>query len=140
MASKITPNLMVENINEAAAFYRDALGFHFVMGVKEGSQDAVNELSSATALQWAMLMRDEQGVMFQTRESLVQEWPGFADMPINASATFYLEVDDVEAAREMAEGKAEVILELRTTFYGMREFWIRDNSGYVVTVAQRMST
>ncbi len=140
MAGKITPNLMVENINEAAAFYRDVLGFHFVMGVKANSQDAVQELSSAETLQWAMLMRDEQGIMFQTRESLAQEWPGFADMPISASATLYLEVDDVEAARKMADGKAEVILELRTTFYGMREFWIRDNSGYIVTVAQRVST
>jgi len=140
MTTKLTPNLMVEDITASAMFYQDVLGFRFVAGVKAGSQDMVNELSEEATLQWAMVMRDEQGIMFQTRQSLTQEWPGFADMPINASATFYLEVDDVETAREMAEGRAEVILELRTTFYGMREFWIRDNSGYVVTVAQRMST
>ena len=83
-------------------------------------------------------MRDGQGVMFQNRDSLAEEWPGFAELPMSASLTLYLEVEDVEAAYAQARGRAEVLVDMRTTFYGMREFWIRDNSGYVVTVAQRV--
>jgi len=138
MTTKLTPNLMVGDITASAMFYQDVLGFRFVAGVKAGSRDMVNELSEEATLQWAMVMRDEQGIMFQTRQSLAQEWPGFADMPLSASAALYLEVDDVTQAYEQVKGRAEVILELRTTFYGMREFWIRDNNGYVVTVAQRV--
>ncbi len=139
MTTKLMPNLMVEDITASAMFYQGVLGFRFVAGVKAGSQDMVNELSGDMALQWAMAMRDAQGIMFQSRETLAEEWPGFADMPLSASATLYLEVDDVTQAYEQAKGRAEVILDMRETFYGMREFWIRDNSGYVVTVAQRIA-
>ena len=30
---KLIPNLMVEDVNRTAEFYRDVLGFEFVMGV-----------------------------------------------------------------------------------------------------------
>ena len=36
--------------------------------------------------------------------------------------------------------RADIVFDMRTTFYGMREFGIRDGNGYVVVFAQRVQT
>ena len=51
MGTKLMPNLMVENINEAGAFYAEALGFRFTAGVRVGSQKMVNALQDDVELQ-----------------------------------------------------------------------------------------
>ena len=41
MYKKLTTNMMVENVNDTVDFYGDVLGFEFVMGVPQNTQEIV---------------------------------------------------------------------------------------------------
>lgn len=61
---KLTPNLMVENVNKTVEFYKDILGFETVMTVPEEG-----------VFNWAMMKNGNVEIMFQTKENLVKEIP-----------------------------------------------------------------
>lgn len=122
---KITANLMVEDMAETIAFYKDALGFELAMSNPE-----------RPPFGWAMMQLDGAGIMFQTRESLGGELNSFKDMRIGGSFTIFLIVDDVEAVHNRVHGKAEILKPPYDTFYGMREIAIKDNNGYILIIAQ----
>jgi len=137
MSTTLTPNLMSENVNQSVTFYRDRLGFRFLAGVL-AEQDAMVEAFSADApLQWAMLSRDSAQLMFQSRSSLAREYLPLNDVPLGASASIYIEVDNLDRLLAGLGEDVEMLLPDHTTFYGMREMWIRDNNGYILTLAQK---
>jgi uncharacterized glyoxalase superfamily protein PhnB len=122
---KLTPNLMVEDVNRTVDFYQAVLGFEVRASVPETG-----------TLNWAMLARDDVTLMFQSRASLGEEIPALVDVPIGGSVTFYTEVSDVRALYEALRGKVEVVQELRDTFYGAREFSFRDRDGYIICFSE----
>jgi uncharacterized glyoxalase superfamily protein PhnB len=124
---KLTPNLMVEDIDATLPFYTDVLGFTVVTTVPEQSP-----------LAWAMLQRDDVIVMLQSRESLAAEIPSLRKEPINRSMTFYTEVTDVEGLLASVRDRAEIVQDLHTTFYGAKEFSIRDPNGYIFAFAENV--
>ncbi len=134
----LTPNLMTEDVNQSVAFYCERLGFRFLAGMlASGSETPVNEFSVNVPLQWAMLQRDSAMVMFQLRSSFATEYAPLGDAAVAASASFYLEVDDLDdLLADLGDG-IETLLPDHKTFYGMREIWIRDNNGYIVTLAEK---
>ncbi len=137
MSSTMIPNLMTENVNESIEFYCNHLGFTFLNGMLADCEQATDEYSSETKLQWAMLNHDGAMLMLQERTSIGGDYPPFADMPVAASICFYLEVADLDKLLAGLGDNVKIIVPERTTFYGMREVWILDNNGYVVTVAQK---
>ena len=139
MSTTLTPNLMTENVNACVLFYRDRLGFHYLAGVLSEGDAMAAEFSADAPLQWAMLGREEARVMFQLRGSLAREYAPAGDMALGASASLYLEVDDLDALVAALGEAVETLLPDHTTFYGMREMWIRDNNGYILTLAQRQA-
>ena len=127
---KLTPNLMVEDVNRTIDFYRDVLGFEVQVTVPEAGQ-----------LDWAMLTRDGVTLMFQSRGSLGGEIPALADAPIGGAVTFYTEVDGVEALHaQLSEGasRVEIVQALHDTFYGTREFCFRDCNGYLISFSESL--
>ena len=124
---KLTPNLMVENVNETIEYYRDVLGFELVMTVPEEGE-----------FDWAMMSCGGVELMFQSRGSLGAEYPPFAELEIGGSLGFYIEVAGIDELYAGLVERAEVVTEPHTTFYGMREFTIRDCNGYVLTFAERV--
>lgn len=138
MYKKLTTNMMVENVNQTIDFYSDVLGFEFVMGVPENSQDTVFERQEGQELGFAMVKCGNVEMMFQAKTSMVDEIPGFSNTNIGASLTFYIEVDNVEEFHKKLHGKVEIIRDMQTTFYGMREFYIRDCNGYILTFAGKV--
>lgn len=137
MSTTLTPNLMTESVNESLNFYRDRLGFRLLMGLPFGAETPVNELSEGITLQFAMLDLDGAMLMLQARDSLAGESDHFAHMPVAASATLYLEVENLDALLAKLGDDVETVLPDHVTFYGMREVWIRDNNGYVLTLAEK---
>jgi len=83
------------------------------------------------------LNHDGAMLMLQERASIAGDYPRFANMPVAASVCFYLEVEDMDKLLAGLGDDVKIIVPERTTFYGMREVWILDNNGYVVTVAQK---
>ena len=112
---KCTPAMMVENVAETVAFYRDLLGFKLVMAVPEN-----------TPFAWALMQRDEVEVMFQERASLAADLPVSKGLPLGGVLTFYIDMQGVERFFDAIRKRVQIVRHLHTTFYGTREFAIRD--------------
>lgn len=135
MYKKLTTNMMVDHVNRTADFYSDVLGFEFVMGVPEDSREIVTARQKEQALGFAIVKCGNVEMMFQSKTFLAREIPEFSGMKIGGSLTFYMEVENVKGLYEELKDKVTIIKDMRTTFYGKREFYIRDCNGYVLTFA-----
>ena len=139
--SIVTPNLMVEDVAATARFYIDILGFDLVVaiadmhkGMAEGN--VIMQLSDGLTLDWANVKGEGAAFMFQSRSSLETELPVMKGMSIGASQTLYIRRDNIDEQYEMLRKKVEVIQEPIDKFYGMREWYLRDNNGYVLCFGQ----
>jgi uncharacterized glyoxalase superfamily protein PhnB len=139
MNTTFTPNLMTKNVNASVEFYSRHLGFNMMMGLPFESETPVEQLSDGTPLQYAMLNKDGAMVMFQHQQSLTEECDVFTDKAVAASGTYYLEVENLDALKSGLGDDIDIVVPERVTFYGMRELWIRDNNGYIITLAQKHS-
>ncbi len=133
---KLTPNLMVKDVNCTAEFYRDVLGFEFVMGVPEDGQEIIPALQKDRVLRYAMMKWGDVEIMFQATRSLSDEISAFAGIEVGGSLVLYMEVKDVEGWHAKLRDEVTIVKDLHTTFYGMREFYIRDCNGYVLAFAE----
>jgi uncharacterized glyoxalase superfamily protein PhnB len=135
MYNKLTTNMMVEDINRTVDFYSDVLGFEFVMGVPEDSQEIVTTMQEGQALGFAIMKCGDIEMMFQAKKSLTEEIPEFSGMEIGGSLAFYIDVEDVKGLYAELKDKVTIIKDMKTTFYGKQEFYIRDCNGYILTFA-----
>jgi lactoylglutathione lyase len=122
---KLTPNLMVEHVNDTVAFYKDVLGFTLLASVPEEGE-----------FNWAMMKRDAVEMMFQSRASLTGELSIFQGKEIGGSLTLYIDVENIKGLYTQAQNRVTMLHEMTTTFYGTREFTIQDCNGYILTFAE----
>ncbi|WP_346353093.1 VOC family protein [Azotosporobacter soli] len=121
----LTPNLMVANVNETVAFYRDTLGFTLLMSVPETG-----------TFNWAMVQCGKVELMFQERKNLIAEYPMLKEQQSGGALTLYIKVNDVESWYERLNGKVKIVAELHKTFYGTNEFSIQDCNGFILTISK----
>lgn len=122
---KLTPNLMVKDVNRSIEFYTQVLGFELNQTVPETGQ-----------FEWASMQCGDVEVMFQLESSLVEEIPALKDVDIGGSLTFYIQMEGIDELYNRVKGSATVVQDKHTTFYGMREFAIRDCNGYLLAFAE----
>jgi uncharacterized glyoxalase superfamily protein PhnB len=115
---KLTPNLIVENIEDCLPFWVQRLGFAKTVEVPHGDR-----------LGFVILQRGAVELMIQSQASLSQDVPEVAGGPHRA--VLYLEVADLGVVRDALTGWPRVTAE-RTTAYGAREIIVRDPAGNVV--------
>ena len=125
MLKKLTPNLMVEDVERTLAFYRDVMGFGVMMTLPESAP-----------FDFAIVQRDGLELMFQSRTSLSENVPALAGSPIGASQTFYIEVSGIRDLYEQLREKVEIVVDFHTTFYGTSEFYFRDLNGYILSFSE----
>lgn len=125
MLKKLTPNLMVEDVQQTIAFYQDVLGFSILTTVENGDE-----------IGFAIVKRDEVELMFQSRSSLSENVPALTGSSIGASQTFYIEVSDIDQVYAQLKGKVSIVVDLHTTFYGTKEFYFRDINGYILSFSE----
>jgi uncharacterized glyoxalase superfamily protein PhnB len=130
-------NLAVRDIAECIAYYRDVLNFTPIMAIPEDKSSFSPELEEGKLYLFAMLQSGGVEIMLQQDESLREDVGDFFTN-IGASATFYIRVDDVDGWYETIAHKVEIIKPIETTWYGMREFYIRDINGYVLAFATQV--
>ncbi len=135
MYKKLTTNMMVEDVGRTVDFYSEVLGFEFVMGVPENSQEIVTTRQKGQALGFAIMKCGNIEMMFQAKQSLAEEVPELSGMDIGGSLTFYIEVQDVRGLYAKLKDKVTIVKDMQTTFYGKQEFYIRDCNGYILTFA-----
>ena len=121
----LSPNLIVADVNNSVDFYERVLGFSKAASVPEtGRYD------------WAMVQRGPVVVMFQTAASMKHDLPALDLGSSGAAATFYIKVKGLDELLKSAQDKVNLVVPLRTTFYGAREFAIKDPDGYVLMFAE----
>jgi len=120
---KITPVLVVENIERSLAFWIDRMGFNKTVEVPDRDR-----------LGFVILVRDGAELMLQTRESVRKDVPQFAPVSDHAPAHLFIEVADFADALKRLEGYPITLTE-RTTFYGMREIGVFEPGGHAVIFA-----
>jgi len=134
---KMTPNLMVKNVKETVEFYRSNLNFNLVMAVPVTQDGILTEIPKDKDIVFALVKNGNVEFQFQTEESLKKDISIFKDTMIGASASFYININNIDVFYNSVKEKVEVVKELTTTWYGMNEFYIRDNNGYVLGFAEQ---
>lgn len=124
--NSITANLMVDDVDATVAYYEEILGFSLDLSVPRDDGK----------LQWALVMRDEVELMLHEKENLLSEVPQLKGSVIGGSLTLFVRMKNLDTYYHEIKGRAEVIKEPMTTFYGMNEFTIQDINGYILTFAE----
>ena len=122
--NKLTPVIVVDEIESCLPFWVDRLGFEKTTEIPEGSR-----------LGFVILQKDGVEVMYQTRESVEKDIPAMLPEQRGHPIALFVEVGDVAAVERALEG-LEVILPRRRTFYGMDEIGVREPGGNAVIFAQ----
>ena len=134
----ITPNLLVSSVKESVAFYTDMLGFKYVMGV-DNAKELYLEYDKNQELGFAIIQNEIMQIMFQELSDTNADLG--LDLKTDKSITnsiIYIEIDGFDELYENIKEKVEIVNEPRHTFYGMKEFYIKDNSGNIVGFAERL--
>jgi len=134
--NKLTPNLMVKDVKEAVEFYKNNLGFQLVMAVPETQDGVLTEIPKDKKVVYALMKNGNVEIMFQSEKSLKEDVPAFANTHIGASVSLYIEIENLEDFYNKIIGKVEIVKDLFTTWYGMKEFYISDNNGYILCFAE----
>jgi uncharacterized glyoxalase superfamily protein PhnB len=121
---KLTPVLVVDEVEPCLPFWVDCLGFEKIAEVPEGSK-----------VGFVILAKDGIEVMYQSRESVSKDVPALLPERGGRPITLFIEVSDVGAVERALDG-FEVILPRRQTFYGMDEVGVREPGGNPVIFAQ----
>lgn len=117
--SKLRPMLSTEDIRGTIDFYVTLLGFECTAFEPEWD--------------WASLQLDNIEIMLSCPGDLVPfEKPIF-------TGSFYFSIDTVDELWERLKEKAKVAYPIENMEYGMREFAIYDNNGYVLQFGQEIN-
>jgi len=111
------PMLAVNSIDDTILFYRNVLGF-----------ECVNRMDG-----WAALQKDDVEIMISHPNAHEPfEKPVF-------TGSLYFNASDVDALWNEIKDKSSIVYPIENFSYGMREFAIRDNSGYILQFGQEIT-
>ena len=125
LLKRLTPNLMVKDVNRTIEFYEEFLGFELAQAVPETGQ-----------FEWASMKCGDVEIMFQAESSLTQDIPALKETGIGGSLTFFIQMEGIEELYRRVKDKVAIVQEMHTTFYGTREFTMRDYNGYLLAFAE----
>lgn len=122
---KLTPNIMVEDVNRTVQFYQEVLGFELLASVPEEGQ-----------FDWAQVQRGGVQLMFESRSSLGGDIPYLKETPIGATLSLYIEMSGVDDLYTQLKERVTVAQDLHTTSYGAKVFVMLDCNGYILAFAE----
>jgi uncharacterized glyoxalase superfamily protein PhnB len=123
--TKLTPVRIVDRIEPCLAFWCDQLGY--------GRRSEVPHPDDGS-LGFVLLESGASELMLQTRKSLAADIAATATL--DPHTVLFVEVRSLSEARAATRG-SRVLVEERTTFYGMRESVVVDPAGTVVVFAEK---
>ena len=122
---RITPVLLVQEIEPLIPFWVDRLGFTKTIEVPDGNKLGFVTFQKGTA-----------EVMYQTYASVKKDAPKEVSETAGKGPTYlYMEVDNLDAVLA-AMKDVRLVMPVRTAFYGMKEFSVQDPGGHFITFAQ----
>lgn len=124
-------NLAVNDIVSTIKYYQENFDFELQMLVDESKTIFDTEIKKELNYIWAMIKKEGVSIMLQSIESLKEDVGVFFDN-IGASLTLYIEVENVDELYLKIKDKVNIYKEIDTTWYGQREFYIKDINGYIL--------
>jgi uncharacterized glyoxalase superfamily protein PhnB len=117
MTEKVVPMIHVPDVRKTVDWY-ESIGFRVLAAYDDGGSEIV----------FAMVAFGETEVMFSSG--------GAPSSSHRREVDLYVYCDDVDARYERLKDRVEVFKEVHDTFYGMREFIIRDVNRFWITFGQ----
>ena len=124
-------NLAVNDIASTIIYYRENFDFELQMLVDESKTIFDTEIKKELNYIWAMIKKEGVSIMLQSIESLKEDVGVFFDN-IGASLTLYIEVENVDELYLRIKDNVIIYKEIQDTWYGQREFYIKDINGYIL--------
>jgi uncharacterized glyoxalase superfamily protein PhnB len=133
----LSPNLAVKDIKQTVAYYQDNFGFEIEMLVDSLQEDFSPEIKKDKDYIWALIKKGDVSLMLQEENSMKEDIGNLFE-GIGASITLYIEVDDVDILYEKVKENVEVLKPVYTTWYGQKEFYIKDINGYILGFSSKV--
>jgi uncharacterized glyoxalase superfamily protein PhnB len=125
---KLTPNLVVRNVEASMEFYRSVLGFQPAITVPEQTPYVFGSVVSGPV-----------EIFFNDQKVVAEDYPALGAKPIGGSLTLFIEVEGIEEFLSAVKASgAKITMPLKDQFYGMREFAFEDPEGWIVTLAEKI--
>jgi uncharacterized glyoxalase superfamily protein PhnB len=126
---RLTPNLVVRDIEKSIRFYCDVLDFELDKHIPE-----------KPPFVFASVRGGGVEIFLNEYHTVVEEYPAFSNVPIGGTLTLYLGMQGVdELYKDVCSNGTKIVMPIETKFYGIREFAIADPDGYILTLAERVN-
>ena len=136
--SKLSPNFEVYDIRKTVAFYVENFGFNLIMAVPE-TQDGIDQtFAENKEYVYAMLQKDTVEFMFQRSDTFKNDVVFSKELNIGATVSFYMDVEGIKEFYQDLKSRNIELTELKTTWYGMQEFYLKDLNGYILGFAEKV--
>lgn len=125
---KVTPNLIVADMEKSLKFYRDVLGFTVSRTVPDKAPFI-----------FAWMKRGESDIFLNQHMPPQPGQPDlFAGRQIGGTLSMYIAVEGIDELLKTVEGQGvKIAVPLHKEFYGMKEFAVFDPDGYLIIFAER---
>jgi len=130
-------NMGVKDIVSTVKYYQENFDFELQMLVDESKTNFDTVIKKELNYIWAMLRKDDVSIMLQSIDSLKEDIGVFFDN-VGASLTLYIEVENVDDLYLNIKDKVNIYKDITTTWYGQREFYIKDINGYILGFASKV--
>lgn len=127
--NKVTPNLIVADMEKSLAFYRDVLGFSVSQSVPDKAPFI-----------FAWMNRGGADIFLNQHMPPQPGQPDlFAGKQIGGTLSMYMAMEGVEELAKTVESHGvKIAIPLHTEFYGMKEFAVFDPDGYLLIFAEQV--
>lgn len=122
---KITPILFAQELEPSIRFWTERMGFHTTVEVPESGR-----------IGFVILEKDGLELMYQSYASVEKDNAATAQVARQGPTFLYVEVANLETALAATQG-AEMVMPVRSTFYGSKEFGVKDPAGHYIIFAQQ---
>jgi uncharacterized glyoxalase superfamily protein PhnB len=126
--NKITPNLIVADMERSLKFYRDVLGFTMSQTVPD-----------KPPFIFAWMKRGDAEIFLNQHMPPQPGQPDlFAGRQIGGTLSMYVPLEGIDDLLKTVQGNGvKIAIPLHKEFYGMKEFAVFDPDGYLIIFAER---
>jgi uncharacterized glyoxalase superfamily protein PhnB len=122
---EITAVLFAAEIESCVKFWVERFGFEKTV-----------EVAGSIRLGFATVQKGSFALMYQSYASADKDAPAATAQAVRKGSAFlYVEVENLDETIGVLKG-VEVVMPVRTTFYGAREIGVKDPAGHFVTFAE----
>lgn len=135
--SKLSPNFEVIDIRKTVDFYTKNLGFNLIMAVPETQDGIDSAFAENKEYVYALVQKDNVEFMFQRSDTFKDDVVFSKGQTVGATVSFYMEIEGIKGFYENLKSKELEMTELKTAWYGMQEFYVKDLNGYILGFAEK---